>query len=186
MNQNLPGVQPGFRKARGTRDLIVNICWIIQKARKFQKNIYFCFMTLLKIFVWITTNCGTFLKRWKYQTTLAASWDIFKQVRKQQLESDMEQWIGSKSGKEYVKAVYCHPVYLTYILSTLCKMPAWMKHKLKSRLQGEIPITSGIIYIYIYKMQTLLKAIVGRMDWIVFPQKTWPGSNPGICKCNII
>ena len=64
------------------------------------------------------------------------------QVKKQHLELDMEQWTGSKSGKEYVKAAYCHPTYLTYMQSTSCEMPDWMKHKLESRLPGEIPITS--------------------------------------------
>ena len=60
------------------------------------------------------------------------------QLKKQQLELDMEQQTGSKSGKEYIKAVHCHPVYLTYIQSTSCEMPGWMKHKLESRLPGEI------------------------------------------------
>ena len=64
------------------------------------------------------------------------------QVKKQQLEPDMEQWTGSKLGKEYIKAVYCHLAYLTYMQNTSCKMPGWTKHKLKSRLQGEISITS--------------------------------------------
>ena len=63
-------------------------------------------------------------------------------VKKQLLELDMEQWTGSKFGKEYIKAVYCHRAYLTYMQSTLCEMWGWMKHKLESRLQGEIPITS--------------------------------------------
>ena len=62
--------------------------------------------------------------------------------KKQQLELDMEQWTGSKLGKEYIKALYCHPVHLTYMQSTSCEMPGWMKHKLDSRLQGEIWITS--------------------------------------------
>ena len=66
------------------------------------------------------------------------------QVKKQQLEPDVEQWIGSKLGKEYIKAVYCHPVYLTYMQSTSCRMPGWMKHKLESRLPGEISITSDM------------------------------------------
>ena len=66
------------------------------------------------------------------------------QVKKQQLELDMEQQAGSKSGKEYVKAVYCHPAYLTYMQSTSYEMPAWMKHKLESRLPGEISITSDM------------------------------------------
>ena len=80
--------------------------------------------------MWITTNCGKFLKRWEYQTTWPASWEICMQVKKQQLELDMEQWIGSKSGKEYVKPVYCHPDYLTYMQNESCKMPDWMKHKM--------------------------------------------------------
>ena len=64
------------------------------------------------------------------------------QVKKQQLEPDMEQQTGSKLGKEYIKAVYCHPAYLTYMQSTSCEMPGWMKHKLESGLLGEISITS--------------------------------------------
>ena len=62
MNCGLPDVQPGFKKGRGTRDQIANICWIIEKARKFQKNIYFCFIDYAKAFAWITTSCGTFFK----------------------------------------------------------------------------------------------------------------------------
>jgi len=66
------------------------------------------------------------------------------QVKKQQLEPDIEQWTGSKLVKDYIKAVYCHPVYLTYMQSTSCEMPSWMKHKLESRLPGEISITSDM------------------------------------------
>ena len=66
----------------------------------------------------ITTNYGKFLKRWKYKITWSASWEICMQVRKQQLEVDVEQQTGSKQGKKYVKAVYCHPAYLTYMLTT--------------------------------------------------------------------
>ena len=66
------------------------------------------------------------------------------QVTKQQLELDMEQQTGSKSGKEYIKAAYCHPAYLTYMQSTSCEMPGWMKHKLESRLLGEISIASDM------------------------------------------
>ena len=94
--------------------------------------------------MWITTNCGKFFKRWEYQTTWPASWETCMQVRKQQLELDMEQQTGSKSGKEYIKAVYCHPAYLTSMQSTSCEMPGWMKHKLESRLPGEISITSDM------------------------------------------
>ena len=69
MNHELPDVQTGFRKGRGTRDQIANIHWIIKTPREFQKNIYFCFIDYGKPFVWITTNCGKFLKRWQSQTT---------------------------------------------------------------------------------------------------------------------
>ena len=89
-------VKAGFRKGRGTRDQIANIRWIMEKAREFQKNIYFCFIDYVKAFVWITTHCGQFWKRWEYQTTWPASWEICMQVRKQQLELDMEQQTGSK------------------------------------------------------------------------------------------
>ena len=72
-------------------------------------------MIMLKpLTVWITTNCGKFFKRWEYQTTWPASWETRKQDKKQQLETDMEQWTDSKLGKEYVKAVHHHPTYLTY------------------------------------------------------------------------
>ena len=95
--------------------------------------------------VWITANCGKFLKRWEYQTTLPASQEICMQVKKQQLELDMEQWTGSKLGKELVKAIYCHPAYLTYMQSISCKMPGGVKHKLESRLPGQISITSDML-----------------------------------------
>ena len=85
-----------------------------------------------------------FLKRWEYETAGPASWEIRMQVKKQQLEPDMEQWIGSKLWKEYVKVLYGHPAYLTYMQSTSCEMPGWMKHKLESRFQGEISITSDM------------------------------------------
>ena len=75
--------------------------------------------------VWITTNCGIFFKRWEYQTTWSACWEICMQVKKQQLDLDMEQWTYSKLGKEYIKAVYCHPAYLSYIQSTSCK--CWVR-----------------------------------------------------------
>ena len=91
MNQELTNVQAGFRKGRGTRDQIANIHWITEKAREFQKKIYFCFIDYAKAFMWITIKCGKFFKRWEYQTTLPASWEICMQVKKQQLEPDQEQ-----------------------------------------------------------------------------------------------
>ena len=84
MNHELPDVQAGFRKGRGTRDQIANIHWIIKKTREFQKNIYFCFTDYAKaLTMWITINCGKFWKRWEYQTTWPASWETYMQVRKQ-------------------------------------------------------------------------------------------------------
>ena len=95
MNHELPEVQAG-RKGRGTRDQIANICWIIEKPREFQKNIYFCFIDYAKAFVYMMINCGKFWKTWVYQTTWPVSWETYMQVRKQQLELDMEQQTGSK------------------------------------------------------------------------------------------
>ena len=94
--------------------------------------------------VWITTNCGKFWKRWEYQTTWPASWETYMQVRKQQLELDVEQQFSSKKKKEYVKAVYCHPAYLPYMQSTSWETLGWMKQKLESRFLGEISITSDM------------------------------------------
>ena len=102
VNRELPDVQAGFRKGRGNRDHIVNICWIIEKAREFQKNIYFCFMTTPKpLTVWTTTN-------WKILQEIGIPDHLTCFLRnlyagqKQQLELDMEKQTGSKSGKEYV------------------------------------------------------------------------------------
>ena len=88
VNQELLDVQAGFRKGRGTRDQIANICWIIEKAREFQKN--FCFIDYAKAFVCIITNYGKLLKRWEYQTLLPVSWETCMLVKKQQLEPCME------------------------------------------------------------------------------------------------
>ena len=92
-----------------------------QKSKRIpEKNIYFCFIGYYKAFDCVNhkKNCGKFWKTWEYQTTWPAFWKICMQIRKQQLELDMEQQIGSKSGKVYIKAVYCHPAYLTYMQST--------------------------------------------------------------------
>ena len=97
MNHELPDVQVGFRKVRGTRVQIANICWIIEKEREFQKNIYFCFIDYAKAFDCVDhNNLWKFWKRWEYQTNWPASWETYIQVRKQQLELDMEQQTGSK------------------------------------------------------------------------------------------
>ena len=142
MNCELPDVQAGFRKGRGTRDQIAYIHWIIEKARQFQKNIYFCFVDYAKAF-----DCVGHNKLWKILQEMGIPGYLTCLLRnlyadqEQQLELDMEQQTGSKQGKEYVKAVYCHPAYLTYMQSTSWETLGWKKHKLESRLLGEISIT---------------------------------------------
>ena len=89
----------------------------MEKAKEFQQNIYVCFIDYAKAF-----DYGKFLKRWEYQITLPVSWEPCMQDRKQQLEPDMEQQTGSKLGIVYMKAVYCHPAYLTSMQSTSCEM----------------------------------------------------------------
>ena len=119
MNCELAGVQAGFRKGRGTREQIANIRWIIEKAREFQRNIYVCFINYAKAF-----DCVDHNKLWKILQEMGIPDHLTCllrnciQVKKQQLELDMEQQTGSKSRKEYVKAIYCHPAYLTYMQST--------------------------------------------------------------------
>ena len=108
-----------YRKGRGTRGQIANNHWVMDKVREFQKNIYFCFINYAKAFWLCGSQLWKILKRWEYQTTWPASWEICMQVKKQQLEVDMEQQTGSKSGKEYIKAEYCHSAYLTYMQSTM-------------------------------------------------------------------
>ena len=145
VNWELLDVQVGFRKVRGTRDQIANIHWIIEKAKKYQKKSTSASLTVLKILtVWITTNCEIFLKRQEHQTTLSASWEICTQDKKQPLELDMEQQTSLKLGKEYIKAIYCHPAYLMYMQSTSGEILGWMTHNVELRLQGEIPATSDM------------------------------------------
>ena len=97
MNYELPDVQAGFRKGRGSRDQIANICWIIEKARVFQKNIYFCFIDYAKAFDCVDHNkLWRILKEMGIPDPWPASWETCMQVRKQQLELDMEQQTGSK------------------------------------------------------------------------------------------
>ena len=112
----------------------INIHWIIKKAREFQKKTSTSVsLTMLKpLTVWITTKCGKILKRWEYQTTLPVYWETCMQDKKQQLVPEIEQTTGSKLGKEYVKAVSCHPAYLTYMQSTSWETLGWKKHKLES------------------------------------------------------
>ena len=144
-NQGLPDVQAGFRKGRGTKDQIANIIGSSKWQESFRKIPTSALLTVLKPFtMWITTNCGNLFKRWKHKTTLPAICETCMQIKKQQLEPDMEKWTGSKLRKEYIKAVHCHPAYLISMQSTSCEMPGWMKHKLQSRLMRKISITSDM------------------------------------------
>ena len=140
MNRELPDVQAGFRKARGTRDQVANICWIIQKAREFQKNIYFCFIDYTKAFDCVDHNKLENSERGIPDHLIC----LLRSLYIGQEATDMEKWTGPKLGKDYHKAIYCHPVYLTFMQSTSCEMPGWMKHKLESRLPGKISITSNV------------------------------------------
>ena len=142
VNHEFPDVQARFRKGRGTRDPIANIHWIIEKAREFQKNI--CFIEHTK-----AVDCVGHSKLWRILEEKGIPDHLTYLLRnlyagQEATELDMEQQTGSKLGKEYVKAVYCHPAYLTYMQNTSCEMPNWIKHKLESNLLGEIPITSDI------------------------------------------
>ena len=125
MNQELRNVQTRFRKGRGTRDRIVNICWLIEKAREFHKNIYFCFIDYAKAF-----GCVDHNKLWKilkemgipdHLTCLLRNLCAGQEATVRTRHGTME-WTGSKSGKEYIMAVYCilytYPAYLTYMQST--------------------------------------------------------------------
>ena len=120
VNHELPDVQAGFRKGRGTRDQIANICWIIEKVREFQKSIYFCFIDCAKAF-----DCVDHNKLWKTLKQMGIPDHLTCLLRnvyagqEATVRSDMEQQTGFKSGKEYSKAVYCHPAYLTFMQSSV-------------------------------------------------------------------
>ena len=119
MNRELPDVQAGFRKGRGTRDQIANICWIIETAREFQNNIYFCFIDYAKFF-----DCVDHNKLWKILKEMGIPDHLTCLLRN--LYTGQEATVGTGHGttdwfqieKEYVKAVYCHPAYLIYMQST--------------------------------------------------------------------
>ena len=119
VKQELPNVRAGFSKGRGTRDQIANICWIIEKAREFQKNMYFCFIDHAQAF-----DCVDHNKLWKILQEMGILDHLTCLLRNLNAGQeatvkipDVEQWNGLKLGKEYVKAVYCHPAYLTYVQS---------------------------------------------------------------------
>ena len=114
----LPDAQAGFREGRGTRDQIANICWIIEKARQFQKNIYFCFIDYAKAFDCVDHNKLEILKEMRISDHLPHLFRNSHAVQEATVRTGHEQQTGSKLGREYVKAVYCHPAYLTYMQST--------------------------------------------------------------------
>ena len=143
MNHELPDVQSGFQKD-GTRDQIANILWIIDKAREFQKNIYFYFIDYAKAF-----NCVGHNKLWEILKEMGLPDPLTCLLRnlyagQEVTELDMEQQTCSILGKEYIKAVYCPSACLSYMQSTSRETLGWMKHKLESRLLGEMSITSDM------------------------------------------
>ena len=139
VNQELPDVQAGFSKGKGTRDQIANICWITENSMELKENIYFCFIDYAKAFDCVDHNkLWEIIKEMGISDHLTCLSQTCMQVKKQWLEVDMEQQIGSKLGEEWDDAVYCQAAHLIYMKSTSCEMPGWVKHKLESRLLGEI------------------------------------------------
>ena len=144
-NRKLPDVQAGFRKGRGTRDQIANICWITEKAREFQKNIYFCFIDYAKAF-----DCVNHNKLWKILKEMGIPDHLTCLLRN--LHAGQEATVRTGHGttdwfqirKGVRQGCILSPTYLTYMQSTSCEMPDWTKLKLESRLPGETSITSDI------------------------------------------
>ena len=141
MNRELPNVQSEFQRGRESD---VKLLTFFGSWRKQGNNTYTSLTTLKPLTVGIPTNCGKCLKKLECQTILPASWETCMQVRRQQLELDMKQLTVSRLGKEYDKAGYCLPAYLTYMQSASWEMPGWMNHKLESGLLGELSISSDM------------------------------------------
>ena len=143
MNHELPDFQAEFRK--GSRDQIANIHWIIKKAREFQENIYFCFIDYVKAFDCVDHNkVRKILKEMGIPDHLTCLLRNLYAGQEAIVRTGHGTMDWCQTEKEYVKAVYCHPAHLTCMQSTSCEMPSWVKHKLESRLPGEISITSDI------------------------------------------
>ena len=137
VNCELPDVQAGFRKGRGTRDQIASIHWIIDKAREFQKNIYFCFIDYAKAF-----DCVGHNKLWEILKDMVIPDHLTYLLRNLYAGQEATVRTGHgttdwfQMGKEYVKAVYCHPAYLTYMQNTTCEMSGWMKAQAGIKIAG--------------------------------------------------
>ena len=129
MSGELPDVQAEFRKGRQTRAQIALL-------DHWEKHLLLLYWLCQSLWLCWSQQTAKFLKRWEYQTTWPACWEIGIQVKKQQLEPGMEQWTGSKLGKDYIKAVCCHHAYLTYMQSTLWETLDWVNYNLESRLLG--------------------------------------------------
>ena len=148
VNHEIPDVQSGFRKGRGTRQQIVDICWIIEKVREFQKNIYFCFIDYTKAF-----DCVDHKKKkklWKILKVMEIPDHLTRLVRNpcSGQEATVRTGYGTMDRFQIGKGIYqgciLSPVYLIYMQSTSCEMPGCMKHKLEPRLPGEISINSDM------------------------------------------
>ena len=144
VNWELPDVQAGFRKGRGTRDQIVNICWIIEKARTFQKNVYPCFIDYPKVFECVDHN-----KVWKALKEMGIPDHLSCLIRNLYVgqEATVRTLYGTtdwfKLRKEYDRAVYCHGVCSVYTLSTWA-ISVYLSYKLESRYEGETSTTSDM------------------------------------------
>ena len=142
MNCEPPDVQTGFRKGRGTTDQIANI---MEKAREFQKNIYFCFIDNAKAFDCVDHNKpGKILKEMGIPDHLTCLLRNLYTDHKETIRTGHGTTEWFQIGKEYNKAIYCHPAYLTSMQSTSWETLGWNKHKLESRLLGEISIISDM------------------------------------------
>ena len=133
MNWEHPDAQSGYKE---TDESEIKLPAFIGSWRELRNSIKVsasASRTMLKtLTMWVTTNCGKFLKSWEYQTTLPVSWETCMRVKKQQLELDVEKRTGWILGEEYDKAVYCRPAYLTCMQNTSYEMQGWMSHKLES------------------------------------------------------
>ena len=145
VNHEFPDVQAGFRKGRGTRDQIANICWIMEKAREFQKNIDFCFIDYAKAF-----DCVDHNKLWEILKEMGIPDHLTCLLRNLYASQEATVRTGHGTtdwfqiGKGIHQGCVLHPAYLTSMQSTSCEMLGWMKQKLESTKPGKIPITSDM------------------------------------------